>query len=84
MLLEIDESFTKSFINLLKDGFESERDRGVVASCLGDGSSSYKKALYESEIARVRNNYPIRFFLSGEILGCAIALVYGTKCKCKI
>ena len=67
-----------------KDGFGSERERGVVATCLGDGSSSYKKALYESDMSCGRNNCPGRvFFLSGEIPGCAINLVDGAQYKRK-
>ena len=74
--LKIDESVKKYCIDLLKDRFRSERERGVVATCLGDGYSTDKNALYDSDMSRGRNKCPRRAFLiSGEILGCAIYLV---------
>ena len=83
-MLEINESVTTYWFNSFKDRFGSERERGVVATCWGDGSSSDKKALYESDISCGRNNCPRRVFsMSGEISGCAIDLVDGVQCKCK-
>ena len=58
--------------------------RGVVATCLGGGSSSDKKALYELDMSQGRNNCPrMVFLLSGEISGCSIDLVDGAQHKCK-
>ena len=57
---------------------------GVVATCLGGGSLSDKKALYDLDMSQGRNKFTKRVFsLSGEILGCAIDLIHGAQCKCK-
>ena len=50
LLLNIDESVTKYRIDFFRDVFKSERKRCVVEICLGYGSSSDKKALYESDM----------------------------------
>ena len=82
MLIKINESVREYWINFSKDGFRSERDGGVILTCLGGGLSSDKKILYELDMSRGRNNFPIRVFsLSGEIFGCAIDPLYGEQCK---
>ena len=40
----------------------SERERGVVATFLGDGLSLDKKAFYELDMSRGRNNCPRKVF----------------------
>ena len=84
MLLDIEESFTKSWIDSSKDRFGCDKGICVVVTCLGGGLSSDKKALYESDMSCGRSNCPRGVFsLSREISGCVIALVDGAQWKYK-